>query len=159
EELDRCNTRRQEIEQTIVKEAHEMIRAAGGVGDRGALVVGREGWHPGVIGIVAGRLAETYHRPAIVVALNDHLAQGSARSVPGSDLYEAIKACPEGPLGFGGHSAAAGLKLEGAHFPTFAERFDLHCRSVLTPEQRQRVLTIDAEVPLGMLTTKVVDEV
>src|SRR5262249_39124737 len=67
EELDRCNTRRQEVEQTIVKEAHEMIRAAGGVGERGAIVVGREGWHAGVIGIVAGRLAETYHRPALLL--------------------------------------------------------------------------------------------
>jgi single-stranded-DNA-specific exonuclease len=158
-ELDRCNTRRQEVEQTIVKEAHEMIRAAGGVGERGAIVVGREGWHPGVIGIVAGRLAETYHRPAVVVALGDALAQGSARSVPGTDLYEAIKACSEGLLGFGGHPAAAGLKLPGTLFPIFAERFDRHCRDALTPEQRQRVLTIDAEVPLGVLTTRVVEEV
>ncbi len=75
-ELDECNARRQEVEQTIVKDAHDMIRAAGEVGTRGALVVGRAGWHPGVIGIVASRLVETYHRPAVVVALGDEARPG-----------------------------------------------------------------------------------
>jgi single-stranded-DNA-specific exonuclease len=159
EELDRCNSRRQEIEQSIVKEAHEMIRAAGDVGARGAMVVGREGWHPGVIGIVASRLVDSYHRPAVVVALGDGQAQGSARSVAGYNLYDAIKACSEGLTAFGGHSAAAGLKLPGAHFPAFAERFDHHCRATLTAEQRQKVLDVDAEVRLGMLSLKVVEEV
>jgi single-stranded-DNA-specific exonuclease len=158
-DLDRCNSKRQEIEQTIVAEAHEMIRAAGGVGDRGAMVVGREGWHPGVIGIVASRLAETYHRPAIVVALDEAHSQGSARSVPGFDLYEAIRTCSEGLTGFGGHKAAAGLRLPGALFPAFAERFDQHCRGALTAEQRQKVITIDAEVPLGILTLRMVEEI
>jgi len=158
-ELDECNSRRQEVEQTIVKEAHEMIRAAGDVGDRGALVVGREGWHPGVIGIVASRLVETYHRPAVVVALTDSHGQGSARSVPGFNLYEALKACSGGLLGFGGHSAAAGLKLPFAHFPAFAEMFDHHCRASLTVEQKERTLTVDAEVLLGTLSMKVVEEI
>lgn len=159
EELDRGNSRRQEIEQTIVAEAHAMIRAAGDVGSRGALVVGRQGWHPGVIGIVASRLVDAYHRPAVVVALGDSHGQGSARSVPGFNLYEAIKACSGGLLGFGGHSAAAGLKLPGAHFPAFAELFDHHCRASLTVEQKEKVLHIDAEVLLGTLSHKVVEEI
>lgn len=159
EELDRCNTRRQEVEQTIVAETHEMIKAQGGLGDRGAIVLGREGWHPGVIGIVASRLAEMYHRPAVIVALGEPVSQGSARSIPGFNLYEAIKACAAGLTGFGGHCAAAGLKLPAAHFPSFAEIFDHHCRSALTPDQLEKVLTIDAEVPLGMLTTRIVEEI
>ena len=159
EELDRCNSRRQEIEQTIVAEAHAMIRAAGDVGARGALVVGREGWHPGVIGIVAGRIAETYHRPAIVVALHDTASQGSGRSVPGFNLYEALRACSGDLTGFGGHSAAAGLRLPMADFPGFAERFDHYCRGALTVEQRRKVLDVDAEVLLGTLTTQVVHEI
>src|SRR5207249_5566243 len=81
--LDECNARRQEIEQTIVAEAHQMLGAAGGLADRGAVVLGRRGWHPGVIGIVASRLVDAYHRPSIVVALADEQAQGSARSIPG----------------------------------------------------------------------------
>jgi single-stranded-DNA-specific exonuclease len=159
EELDGCNTQRQEVEQSIVKEAHEMIRAAGDVGSRGAIVVGREGWHAGVIGIVASRLAETYHRPAVVVSLNEPHGQGSARSVAGFNLYEAIKACSEGLMAFGGHSAAAGLKLPLAHFPAFAELFDNHCRAALSAEQRERVWNVDAEVLLGYLTTRIVDEI
>lgn len=158
-DLDRCNSRRQEIEQTMVKEAHELVRAAGAVGERGALVVGREGWHPGVIGIVASRLVDVYHRPAIVVALDERLSQGSGRSVPGFDLYDALKACSEGLIGFGGHAAAAGLRMPGAHFPRFAEEFDLHCRSILTPEQKERVITIDAEVPLGALNLATVERI
>jgi single-stranded-DNA-specific exonuclease len=159
EELDRCNTRRQEVEQGIVAEAHEMIRAQGGLGDRGAIVLGRPGWHPGVIGIVASRLADTYHRPAVVVALGDPVSQGSARSIPGFDLYEALRLCSDGLSTFGGHKAAAGLKLPPAHFEIFAATFERHCRSALTPEQLQKVLTIDAEVLLGMLTPRVVEEI
>ena len=136
-----------------------MIRAEGGSRDRGAIVLGREGWHPGVIGIVASRLVDIYHRPTIVVAFGDEFSQGSARSVPGFNLYEAIRDCSEGLIGFGGHAAAAGLKLTEDHFPTFAERFDERCRSALTPEQLQKVLHIDAEVPLGVLTLSVVEEI
>lgn len=158
-ELDRCNARRQEIEQEMVAEAHEMIKALGGLSERGAIVVGRAGWHAGVIGIVAGRLMETYHRPTIVIALGDEVGQGSARSIPGFDLYEAIRACSDGLLAFGGHRAAAGLKLPATHFPMFAERFESHCRSTLTAEQLQKTLTIDAEVLLGQLTPAVVDEI
>jgi single-stranded-DNA-specific exonuclease len=158
-ELDRCNTLRQEVEQTIVAEAKAMVEQAGGISGRGAIVVAKEGWHAGVIGIVASRLAELYHRPAIVVALNDGLGQGSARSVPGFNLHDAISACSEGLTGFGGHAAAAGLKLPSALVPSFAERFDRHCREMLTSEQLERVLHIDAEVLLGHLTLRQVEEI
>lgn len=157
--LDECNTRRQEVERTIVAEAHAMLDAAGGLGERGAIVLGREGWHAGVIGIVAGRLAEIYHRPTIIVALSSPHAQGSARSVPGFDLVEALRSCSEGLTAFGGHAAAAGLKLPPGEFAGFAERFDQHCRTRLSPEQRRKELLIDAEVPLGVLTTRVVEAI
>jgi single-stranded-DNA-specific exonuclease len=157
--LDECNARRQEVERAIVAEAHDMIRASGGLGDRGAIVLGQKGWHAGVIGIVAGRLADTYHRPSIVVSLSDPLAQGSARSVPGFNLVEALRACGEGLLGFGGHAAAAGLKLAPDRFAAFAERFDHHCRASLRPEQLRKELLIDAEVPLGTLTVPVVEKI
>ncbi|MEJ7638367.1 MAG: DHHA1 domain-containing protein [Singulisphaera sp.] len=108
---------------------------------------------------MASRLVETYHRPSIVVALADSLSQGSARSVPGFNLYDAIHACSEGLTGFGGHAAAAGLRLPGSEFAAFSERFDHHCRSALTPEQAQKRIDIDAEVPLGLLTRRVVEEI
>jgi len=157
--LDECNARRQAIEQAIVAEAHAMVEAQGGLGDRGAIVLGRAGWHPGVIGIVASRMVDAYHRPAIVVALGEGISQGSARSVGGFDLYAAIAACSEGLLSFGGHAAAAGLKLNPAAFDDFARRFDEHCRSQLSAEQRQRVLIVDAEVDLSAVSLRAVEEI
>ncbi|WP_165245878.1 single-stranded-DNA-specific exonuclease RecJ [Paludisphaera soli] len=157
DELNAVNQRRQEVERAIVQEAQEQIRAEGGLKDRGAIVLGRKEWHPGVIGIVASRLVEIYHRPTILVAFGEEFAQGSARSVPGFNIYDAIQSCAEGLIGFGGHSAAAGVRMAETHFPTFAERFDARCRDLLTPELRERVLTIDAEVPLSMLSLNVVE--
>ena len=154
-----CNTRRQEVERKIYDEAQAMIEAWGGVADRSAIVLASKGWHAGVIGIVASRLAEAYHRPTVVLAIGETLAQGSARSIPGFDLYEAIKDCSDALLGFGGHAAAAGLKVAEENVPTFARLFEERCRNVLSPEQLERVLVIDAEVPLGVLSLRVVEEI
>ena len=157
-ELDRCNVRRQEIERRIQDEARALIEAAGGIAERRSIVLASPGWHPGVIGIVAGRLAEIYHRPTIVLAQGETLAQGSARSIAGFDLYEAIKDCARPLLTFGGHAAAAGLKLPSENIADFAQLFEERCRSSLSPEQLERVLLIDAEVPLAALTLRAVEE-
>ncbi len=158
-ELDDCNTRRQEVERKIVQEAHAKIDAQGGLGERKGLVVGAEGWHPGVIGIVASRLAEIYHRPTIVVALAAPIAQGSARSIPGFNLYDALSDCRDLLVAFGGHAAAAGVKLDPANLAGLAERFDARCRRELTPDRLERSLWIDAEVPLASLSLAVVEEI
>ena len=129
--LETCNTRRQEVERQILDEAQEMLEAEGGLGDRRAIVLAREGWHAGVIGIVASRLAEMFHRPAIVISLGAEMSQGSARSIPGFDVYEAIKECSDGLLAFGGHPAAAGLKLTADQLADFARRFEESCRKSL----------------------------
>ncbi len=157
-ELDRCNTRRQEIERRIQDEARSMLEASGGVADRRSIVLAGPGWHPGVIGIVAGRLAEIYHRPTIVLAQGETIAQGSARSIIGFDLYEALKDCSGPLLSFGGHAAAAGLKLASENVADFAQLFEERCRNSLTPEHLERVHHVDAEVPLGTLSLRVVEE-
>ena len=135
-----------------------MIEAQGGIdrspGDR----PGSKNWHAGVIGIVASRLAETYHRPTVVLAIGEAHAQGSARSIPGFDLFEAIKDCAGTLIGFGGHAAAAGLKIAEENIPGFCRLFDERCRNALSPEQLERVLVIDAEVPLGVLSLRVLEE-
>ena len=158
-ELDECNSRRREVERGIVGEAHAMIEAQGGLGERGAIVLGCKGWHAGVIGIVASRLVEAYHRPTVIVALGDEVGQGSARTVGDFHLYNALAACAEGLTSFGGHAAAAGLKLAPGRFDAFAERFDHHCRGALSAEHRQKSLRIDAEVTLGMLSLAVVGSI
>jgi single-stranded-DNA-specific exonuclease len=157
--LDGYNKRRQEVERQIFDEAQEMLKGEGGLGDRRAIVLGRQGWHAGVIGIVAGRLAEAFHRPTVIIALGEEISQGSARSIPGFDLYEALKDCSEGLLAYGGHAAAAGLKLTADQLPAFARRFEERCRIALSAEQLERVLTIDAEIPLGVLSLAVVNEI
>jgi single-stranded-DNA-specific exonuclease len=157
--LDLCNKQRQEQERAAVDEAKALIEQGGGLGDRGALVLAKAGWHPGVVGIVAGRLAEWYHRPSLVLTIVDGVAQGSARSVTGFDLVAALRACSEGLTKFGGHAAAAGLKLPEGRFPEFAERFDAYCRATLTEDQRRKQYLLDAEVLLGELSPRVVREI
>jgi single-stranded-DNA-specific exonuclease len=158
-ELDRCNTIRQEVERKILSEAQEMLKLEGGVGDRGAIILARKGWHAGVIGIVAGRLVDMYHRPAIVISLGDEVSQGSARSIPGFDLYEALKECSEGLLAYGGHAAAAGLKLAEDQFAAFARRFEEFCGRAISAAERQRALIIDDQVLFGQLTLGTVAEI
>lgn len=158
-ELDECNANRQRIEAAIVAESRAMVEEQGGAAELGAIVLGREGWHPGVIGIVASRLVDAYHRPTVVVSLNSEICQGSARSIPGFDLYEAIRACSSGLVGFGGHAAAAGIKLDRAQFPAFAETFNEYCKTAIDAESRRKTLIVDDEVSLTSLTPSVVDEI
>ena len=158
--LDGFNKRRQEVERQIFEEAHEMIKAEGGLGDRRAIVLGRANWHAGVIGIVAGRLAEAFHRPTVIIALGDEIAQGSARSIPGFDLYEALKDCSEGLIAFGGHAAAAGLKLAAEQLRRLrsaASKSGAGTRS--RSNNSSALITIDAEIPLGVLSLAVVEEI
>ena len=158
--LDLCNKQRQEVERRIVEEAHEVITASGGMKDRGAIIVGREGWHPGVIGIVASRLVDTYHRPAVVVALGPDHGQASARSVPGFDLYAALHACSAGLTAFGGHSMAAGLRFPRAHFDDFSRLFDEPLPgSPHPPSRSRRPCRSTPRSPLGLLTLKVVEAI
>jgi single-stranded-DNA-specific exonuclease len=157
-DLEDCNVERKALQEDLLAEAHAMVQAQGGLGDRGAIVLGRAGWHPGVVGIAAGRLADTYHRPAIVVVLDDELGHGSARSVAGFNLVQALETCREGLIGFGGHAAAAGVRVARRHYPDWGARFDDHCRAHLTAEQMLKELLIDAEVGLKSLSWSLVED-
>lgn len=112
-----------------------------------ALVVAGEGWHPGVVGIVASRLVERHHRPTVVVSLDrEGGGRGSGRSIPGFDLLAALEACGEHLESFGGHRAAAGLELRAENLGAFREAFAAHAASVLGPEDLRRTERIDAAV-------------
>jgi single-stranded-DNA-specific exonuclease len=111
------------------------------------LVVAGEDWHPGVVGIVASRLAERHHRPVVVVSLDgEGGGRGSGRSIPGFDLHAALEACSEHLVSFGGHRAAAGLSLRAENLDAFRDAFAAHAASVLSPEDLQRTERIDAMV-------------
>jgi single-stranded-DNA-specific exonuclease len=147
-ELGRANSERRATEREVDtaaeaarRELPEALREAP------ALVVAGEGWHPGVVGIVASRLAERHHRPAIVISLDgEGGGRGSGRGIPGFDLLAGLEACAEHLVGFGGHRAAAGLELRAESVEAFRDAFAAHASAVLKPEDLRRTEQVDAIV-------------
>jgi single-stranded-DNA-specific exonuclease len=147
-ELSRANGERRATEREVANEAEaalrelpEHLREAPGI------VVAGEGWHPGVIGIVASRLVEKHHRPVVVISLEPGgSGRGSGRSIPGFNLLGGLEACANHLSTFGGHKAAAGLELKEGELDAFREAFAAHAASVLGPEDLKRTERIDALV-------------
>jgi single-stranded-DNA-specific exonuclease len=108
-------------------------------------------WHKGVVGIVASRLTEHYYRPTVVLTKSGDMVAGSARSVIGFNLYEAIHACKEHLIGYGGHFAAAGMTLEEKNVPAFAAAFEKVVTDTILPEQKVPVIEIDLEIAMQAL--------
>jgi single-stranded-DNA-specific exonuclease len=157
--LEQQNRQRQAMERKILGEAEAMIEADGLAGDGScALVLGREAWHPGVIGIVASRLVDRYHRPAVMVALDNGHGQGSARSIAGFHLARALAACGEHLETHGGHEMAAGLRVQTAKFPDFRAAFCAHARGAIAPEQLVPELTLDCVAELRQVTAALVTD-
>jgi single-stranded-DNA-specific exonuclease len=147
-ELSRANGERRATEREVANEAETALRdLPDALREAPALVVAGEGWHPGVIGIVASRMVERHNRPAIVISLDgEGGGRGSGRSIPGFDLLAALEACAEHLTSFGGHRAAAGLALEAESLDAFREAFAAHAAQVLGPEDLMRTERIDAMV-------------
>ncbi len=116
-----------------------------------SIILYKDGWHTGVIGIVASRVVEKYYRPAILISIEDGVGKGSARSVPGFDLYESLKQCEDLFIGFGGHKYAAGLTIEQANIEPFVERFEAIAKDNLTANDKVPKLSIEAEIRLGII--------
>jgi len=133
EELDRENRSRQEIERLMLEEALADAQGRVRAGARG-LVLSRDGWHPGVVGIVAARVAERFHRPAVLVGVADGVGKGSGRSIEGFHLYDALAACGVHLARFGGHRHAAGVTVEPERLPAFREAFERFAFERLTPD-------------------------
>ena len=144
--LNRENHERQQIEREIFREARDLLEASPDMLSPHGIVIAHEGWHPGVIGIVASRLLDHYHRPVIVIALDHGKGKGSARSIQGFHLYQALKSCGEHLLQCGGHAAAAGLSIETSQLPAFREAFFAYAAEHLTPSDLQPRLAFDVEI-------------
>lgn len=142
------NTDRKEADKNITEEALALINEKTEWQNRKSTVVFQPHWHKGVVGIVASRLIETYYRPTIVLTQSGEYAAGSARSVPGFNLYEAIYACKEHLLGYGGHFAAAGMTLEVNQVNAFREKFEQVVSATITPDLLIPEIIIDAEISL-----------
>ncbi|MBC7947825.1 MAG: single-stranded-DNA-specific exonuclease RecJ [Chitinophagaceae bacterium] len=142
------NTDRKEADSTITVEALALISGNDEWLGRKSTLVYQEHWHKGVVGIVASRLIEHYYRPTIVLTKSGDYASGSARSVPGFNLYEAIHACRDHLLGYGGHFAAAGMTLELEQVDAFRQKFEEVVASTIDPEMLVPEIVIDAELSL-----------
>ena len=140
------NTDRKEADGNITGEALTLISANNEWLERKSTVVFKSTWHKGVVGIVASRLIEHYHRPTIVLTQSGEYAAGSARSVPGFNLYEAVHACREHLIGYGGHFAAAGLTLELDKIDAFRDKFEEIVAATIHPELLIPEFVIDAEI-------------
>jgi single-stranded-DNA-specific exonuclease len=158
--LEEQNRRRQLMERHIFLQARELAEADG-LDDAPALVLASADWHPGLIGIVAGRLAEMYARPVLLIALRepDAHGHGSGRSVPGFLLHEALAACSADLVSHGGHGAAAGFKIGKQAVASFRERFCAYAGQHFSSGPRAPRLAIDAEVPLSALTVGLLEAV
>jgi single-stranded-DNA-specific exonuclease len=142
------NTKRQEQEAAILAEARRSVEKDPDIGAQNILIVAGEGWHRGVIGIVASKLAETYHKPTLVLSIEDGVARGSGRSIPSFDLLSSLESCADVFLQFGGHRQAAGVTLDAARLGELRRRLSSWANDRLSPEDLVPRLRIDA--PLGL---------
>jgi len=148
-ELEELNARRQELDRATLADARDMVAEMDPDSTYG-IVLAKEGWHPGVIGIVASRLVEEFGRPAILIALEGDVGKGSGRGVPRGDpifdLHGALGKCSALLLRYGGHRAAAGITIARENVAEFAKRFNEVSRSMLRPEDLIPAIQIDLEV-------------
>ncbi|MCA9088325.1 MAG: single-stranded-DNA-specific exonuclease RecJ [Planctomycetaceae bacterium] len=158
--VDQLNKNRQTVERKIFKQAKEMVAEHPEWEDHSALVLASPDWHPGVIGIIASRLAEHFERPTIMIAINSetNVGQGSGRSYANYDLHSGIAGCSDLLIGFGGHRAAAGLRIAADRIDEFREAFSSVTTDNHAPTKEDTEVAVDAEINLEDLTHKAVKE-
>jgi len=157
--LDQLNTERQAEEQRIVAEIEKQLTEAPDLSDQFCMVFDGDGWHRGVVGIVASRVVEKTGRPAIVVAKDGDEAHGSGRSITALHLLDALESCRDLFTRFGGHSHAVGFALESAHLPELKRRLNLFARERLQPDDFFPEIRIDLDLPLNAATPRLLDEI
>ncbi len=156
-QLEECNRQRQSIEQQTLDQALERLSDTYSSRQR-SIVLAESAWHPGVIGIVASRLVERFHRPTVLIAVDNGCGKGSARSIRGFHLYRALADCRKHLSGYGGHEFAAGLSIPEPEIPAFAAAFEAVAQRELSEEQLQPRYFYDQEVLLQELTPEAVVE-
>jgi single-stranded-DNA-specific exonuclease len=154
--LDSENRRRKEIDEQTLQEALAQMEDTVDLQRDKAIVLSAEGWHQGVIGIVASRLVERYHLPTVMIAISDGEGKGSARSIPGFHLCEALKQCEDLLMRYGGHKYAAGLSIKSENIPAFRDRFKMVSGENLSIDDTTPKLNIDLEIELGEITDEFV---
>lgn len=154
-ELDNENKYRQMIERDILQQTFDIIETNRYAEDEGGIVVASEGWHPGVIGIVASRVVDKYFRPTIILTDDNGVYKGSARSIPGFHLYDGLSSLSDLLLSFGGHKYAAGVKIAKENLEEFRERFNKIVKENLKKEDFIPEINIDAEIDSKDITNEI----
>ncbi|MCL4424894.1 MAG: single-stranded-DNA-specific exonuclease RecJ [Firmicutes bacterium] len=154
-ELDEENKRRRAVEDEILQEAVALVEAEVDLEREWGLVLASHRWHPGVIGIVASRLVERFHRPTFLVALEKGSGKGSGRSISGFPLHEALAATGDLLQRYGGHEQAGGFSIDPANLAAFRERFGLFCRERLSPADLVPTLAVEEVLTLEAITLEV----
>ena len=152
--LETENYERRKIDVDTFEAAKEIVETQFDLEDELAIVLHNENWHPGVIGIVASRLVEKYYRPSVLLTTIDGVAKGSARSINGFNIYEALQKCEDLLLHFGGHQAAAGLALELEKVKEFRTRFNEVLKLSITSDDLLQEITIDSKIKFSEITPK-----
>ena len=153
-QINELNEARKELDKSMTEEANRIVEGLESFDERRAIVIFNPDWHRGVIGIVASRLTEVYHRPAVVITCTGDLATGSARSVAGFDVYKAMESCRDLLDNFGGHTYAAGFSLKVENIEAFAKRFEDFVSDNILPEHTAPVIEIDAELEFQQITRR-----
>ena len=158
EQLNTENIRRQQEEAEIVAQAKKLVETDLEVGSRTVIVVAGEGWHRGVIGIVASKLVDAFHRPAIVLSMDGEVAHGSCRSLPCFNMLGALESCGELMTKFGGHKQAAGLTLESSRIRELRARVNEYADGCLQPDDLRPRLWIDGALPFRAISPQFASE-
>jgi single-stranded-DNA-specific exonuclease len=159
ESLNELNDRRQKREGLILDGILSDFEHHPDRLEKKALVCWHPGWHQGVLGIVASRITEKYFRPTALIAVKDEFGKGSARSIPGVDLFEALQACQHCLQDFGGHSMAAGLTIRTQKLPEFQQTFEKTVARMIRPDSSIPQLTIDAEIKFADISEILINEI
>ena len=148
------NEQRKDVDKQMTEEANQIIEKLESQKHHNSIVLYDENWKKGVVGIVASRMTEMYYRPTVVLTRSGDLATGSARSVAGYDIYDAVKSCRDLLENFGGHTYAVGLSLKIENIPEFRRRFQQYVNEHILPEQTEATLEIEEEVDFKDITKK-----
>jgi single-stranded-DNA-specific exonuclease len=156
--LNRLNQKRQQLEQGTLAEIEQYLEINPSLLRQRSLVLSQDGWHAGLLGIVASRIMQRYYRPVILIATENGIGKGSARSVPGINLYDALAGCRSYLEDFGGHSMAAGLKIRQENIADFQNAFEHAIQGITQSEDLIQTLEIDSELDFATVSDDLIDE-